>query len=89
MELLTELEWTYVYFFGGKHLGVELLDCLVIVCLTFVEVALPFYVPTSIDESSSYSISSPTLDMISLFLKNLAILRMYVNIAWQFSFVLS
>lgn len=67
-------------YFGGKYLGMELLDHLIIVSLTFVKVAVSFYIPTDTDENSKCFISSPILG-ISLFFLSLAILRIYINIS--------
>lgn len=48
-------------YLGGKYRGVEFLDHLVIVSLTFVKVAVSFYIPTDTDENSECFISSPHL----------------------------
>ena len=73
--LLWIMLWTcmYKYLFKsllsillGRHPGVELLDCMVILCLIFWEniipffhSGVPFYIPTTNQKSSNFSTSSP------------------------------
>lgn len=67
MELLIDLEMDVCSFLLGRYLGVELLDCLVIVCSTFVNIGVPFCTPTSSDETVNCSTPSPTLGVVRLF----------------------
>ena len=51
-------------FLLDRYLGVELLYCLVIVCSTFVNVGVTFYILTGTDETVNCSASSPKLGLL-------------------------
>ena len=79
--------WSKFSFILNKYLGVECLDHVVHIFVTFeenIKFIIIFYIPPVMYERSSFSISSSTLEMISLFNFSHST-RFIVIFHWDFS----